>query len=56
MFEKLTEQHVQYAHKKEDVEKALINSGFCQIDVYEAFKKEPVSLNTARLQFVCLKD
>ena len=56
MFEKLTEQHVQYAHKKEDVEKALINSGFCQIDVYEAFKKEPVSLKTARLQFVCLKD
>lgn len=56
LFEKLTEQHVQYAHAKEDIEKALINSGFCQIDVYEAFTKEPVSSKAARLQFVCSKD
>lgn len=56
LFEKLTEQHIQYAHEKEDIEKVLISSGFSQIDVYEAFTKKPVSSKTARLQFVCGKD
>lgn len=56
VFEKLTEQHVQYAHDKNDVQSALIKSGFREIKVYEAFTTDPATRDSGRIQFVCRKD
>ena len=56
LYEKLTEQHVQYAHEPADIEAALKKAGFAHIDIYEAFTLNPASDDSLRIQFVCRKE
>lgn len=56
LYEKLTEQHVQYAHEISAVSQALTSAGFGRIDIYEAFTKDAPQTFSSRIQFVCHKD
>jgi len=55
LYEKLTEQHIQYAHEAADIKAALQKSGFVHTDVYEAFTVNPPAVESARIQFVSRK-
>ncbi|NLT98908.1 MAG: hypothetical protein GXW96_12270, partial [Christensenellaceae bacterium] len=56
LYEKLPEQHVQYAHQPADIEAALKNAGFAHTDIYEAFTLNPASEESPRIQFVSRKE
>ncbi len=56
LYEKLSEQHIQYAHDVSDVKQSLADVGFSHVDVYEAFTTNAVQKNSSRIQFVCRKD
>jgi len=56
LYEKLTEQHVQYAHQPADIEAALKKAGFAHTDIYEAFTLDPASDKSLRIQFVSRKE
>lgn len=56
VYEKMTEQHVQYAHDKDVVMRMLASAGFHDIQAYEAFTTEQAGEQSDRIQFVCRKD
>jgi SAM-dependent methyltransferase len=56
LYEKLTEQHVQYAHEIADVKAALLKVGFVHTDIYEAFSTNTVTDKTTRIQVVSGKE
>jgi SAM-dependent methyltransferase len=56
LYEKLTEQHVQYAHQPVDIEAALKKAGFAHTDTYEAFTINPASDKSLRIQFISRKE
>ncbi len=56
LFERMTEQHIQYAHEQEALQKILLDTGFKHADIYECFTEKTPSETSERLQFVCVKE
>jgi 2-polyprenyl-3-methyl-5-hydroxy-6-metoxy-1,4-benzoquinol methylase len=54
LFERIGEQHVQYAHDTEALRRAMLSAGFAKADVFEAFTGNAATEQTQRAQFVCI--
>jgi ubiquinone/menaquinone biosynthesis C-methylase UbiE len=55
LFERHSERHVQHAHRVDALTETLREAGFSGVDVYEAFTEDPVTAQTQRAQFVCVR-
>ena len=55
LFERLSEQHEQYAHDIERLRRVVLEAGFSSADVLEAFTENMVTEQTQRAQFVCIR-
>lgn len=55
LFERLSEQHVQYAHDIEGLRCVIMDAGFSRADVMEAFTQSVVTEQTQRAQFICIR-
>lgn len=53
-YEKLTEEHLQYAHKISDILQALKSAGFKKITIKSGFGKK-MTENAERITFICKK-
>ena len=53
-YEKLTEEHLQYAHKISDILQALKSAGFKKITIKSGFGKK-LTENAERITFICKK-
>ena len=55
LYERMTEQHVQYAHTEEALCSVLIDAGFSRIDTFDCFSTKAPDSRSKRIQFVCIK-
>lgn len=56
MYDKMTEQHIQYAHETADVLTTLQRTGFQKVNAYEAFTIDPARESSSRIQFTACKE
>jgi len=54
-YDRFSETHMQRAHTVEELRKALLKAGFCDIRVYRAFTREPVARDSERIQFAAIR-
>ncbi|MGI5849002.1 MAG: class I SAM-dependent DNA methyltransferase [Christensenellales bacterium] len=55
-YERLSEQHVQYAHDINSVRKIMLSKGFATVDVFDCFTLNPYHQDAQRVQFICIKE
>ena len=55
LFERMSEQHIQYAHTQEALRDVMIDAGFSSIDVYNCFSFNGPKYDSKRFQFLCVK-
>lgn len=55
-YDRFTETHLQRAHATDELKRALLRAGFGDINVYEAFTREPYRQNSERLQFIAVRE
>jgi ubiquinone/menaquinone biosynthesis C-methylase UbiE len=55
-YKRFDERHVQRAHTKEEITALLEQSGFTVEGVYEAFTRNPATVQSERIQFVARKN
>ena len=56
LYERFEETHVQRAHTEQELRRALAETGFGLVRVYDAFTLEPPKPESERLQFFAKKD
>ncbi len=55
LFERLTEQHVQYAHEEDFIRRAVLSAGFKSAQALECLTSTKPRDDTQRIQFVCVR-
>lgn len=55
LFERYSEQHIQYVHDVKKIKDIILEAGFSNVDTYKCFTKENVCTEDERIQFICNK-
>ncbi len=55
LYDRFTEKHVQRAYSIDELKRALARAGFADVQVYDAFTREPPRQNSERLQFAAVR-
>lgn len=54
-YDRFSETHLQRAYTVEELRRALLQAGFIDVKVYDAFTRDPYRQNSERIQFVAVK-
>lgn len=55
LFERYSEQHVQYAHDVKEIKEIMLSAGFTNVKALKCFSSNATSFEDERIQFVCIK-